>query len=524
MALLPIVRRELRTAARRRSTFRIRWWSAVLGLGCGCFFLLLSSANARNAGGPLFWLLNFYALGLVALAGILFASQSLAEERRQGTLGLLFLTDLKGYDVVLGKFAALWLSAFYVLLALLPATALPLLLGGVTGGEFWRVALALLNALFASLAAGLCVSACARNAQHTMTGTLGLLLLLLAALPAFGYVVPRLGLPSGWLALPLLSPSWAFRYAAATLYASHSHVFWASLLASHLLGWVLLGTASVALPKSWRESRSSFLPKSKARARGRPSRRTPADSELLSQNPVQWLRGHELGIQWRAWAVVLAWGLVVLGVLWFDIGGNSAMLLGGYAAWPFGFLLKLLFAWQACRFFAEARRNGALELLLCTPLSNREIIRGQIFALWRSFLWPLLAFFALLFAPAGLSVAAALSGRTPDAIFSAFSHSALSAIYSARMILDLFALCWFGIGLSLTMKRPALAPALTILLVLVAPSVLCWGDILADIAFIAWGINRCQGDLRRLLSEQYQTIWPAASGPATRVPPVIGFQ
>ena len=63
-------------------------------------------------------------------------------------MGLLFLTDLKGYDVVLGKFIARSLPALYGLLALLPLIGIPLLLGGVTGSEFWRMALALVNALF----------------------------------------------------------------------------------------------------------------------------------------------------------------------------------------------------------------------------------------------------------------------------------------------------------------------------------------------------------------------------------------
>ena len=32
MTFLPIVERELRIAARRRNTYRIRWWTAVLAM------------------------------------------------------------------------------------------------------------------------------------------------------------------------------------------------------------------------------------------------------------------------------------------------------------------------------------------------------------------------------------------------------------------------------------------------------------------------------------------------------------
>src|SRR5690348_14734676 len=140
MSLLPIVRRELRVASLRRSTYRIRWWTALLAIGISFFSLVLAQVNPAHgaAGGLAFGLLAWGAFGLCLLSGVFLTVDVLSEEKRGGTLGLLFLTDLKGYDVVLGKFMAQWLNAFYGLLAVLPALALPLLLGGVTGGQFWR--------------------------------------------------------------------------------------------------------------------------------------------------------------------------------------------------------------------------------------------------------------------------------------------------------------------------------------------------------------------------------------------------
>ena len=51
--------------------------------------------------------------------------------------------------------AAFLLAGIYLPLAAFPALAMPFVLGGVTAGEFWRMLLALLNALFFSLAAGM---------------------------------------------------------------------------------------------------------------------------------------------------------------------------------------------------------------------------------------------------------------------------------------------------------------------------------------------------------------------------------
>jgi len=51
--------------------------------------------------------------------------------------------------------------------------------------------------------------------------------------------------------------------------------------------------------------------------------------------------------------------------------------------------LKIWFATEAGRQIAEDRKRGALELLLSTPLTVRDILRGQLLALRRQFLGPL---------------------------------------------------------------------------------------------------------------------------------------
>ena len=130
MTFLPVVERELRVAARRASTRYVRAAAAMLGMVIGFFMLLLSllpGPSRAGAGENMLAVLSWYALLMTLLAGIFLASDSLSEERREGTLGLLFLTDLKGYDVVLGKFMAVSLNAFYGLLAVFPVLALSLL-------------------------------------------------------------------------------------------------------------------------------------------------------------------------------------------------------------------------------------------------------------------------------------------------------------------------------------------------------------------------------------------------------------
>src|SRR5688572_27689924 len=76
--------------------------------------------------------LSWLALAYAMVAGIHATADCVSEEKREGTLGLLFLTDLKGYDVILGKLSATSLGAIYAMLAILPMISLGLLMGGVT--------------------------------------------------------------------------------------------------------------------------------------------------------------------------------------------------------------------------------------------------------------------------------------------------------------------------------------------------------------------------------------------------------
>ena len=108
----------------------------------------------------------------------------LSVEKREGTLGLLFLTDLKGYDVVLGKLVATSLNGFYGLLAVMPVLALSMLLGGISNAEFWRMALVLADTFLFSLAIGIFCSSVSRDARRATSANFALLLLFLGVLPA----------------------------------------------------------------------------------------------------------------------------------------------------------------------------------------------------------------------------------------------------------------------------------------------------------------------------------------------------
>src|SRR6185369_16507496 len=122
MTFHPVIDRELRMASRRKSTYRIRFWTAVIATVTSFGGLVVLWANPARIGASniLFTILTSYAFGLCVLAGVFLTADALSEEKREGTLPLLFLADLKGYEVVVGKMMGVALNAFYALLALLP--------------------------------------------------------------------------------------------------------------------------------------------------------------------------------------------------------------------------------------------------------------------------------------------------------------------------------------------------------------------------------------------------------------------
>src|SRR5690349_20994246 len=133
MKFLPIVERELRVAARRGGTYWVRTWVAtIVIIGCTAILMLNTEEPPNKVASLLFYPTTVGALLYSLLIGAWATSDSLSEEKREGTLGLLFLTDLKGFDVVIGKLVANSLNCFYGLLAIIPMAAVPLLMGGLT--------------------------------------------------------------------------------------------------------------------------------------------------------------------------------------------------------------------------------------------------------------------------------------------------------------------------------------------------------------------------------------------------------
>ena len=254
MTLFPIVERELRVAARRQETYWTRLAIAIVAMliAAGIFVLTIGLPSGQT-GRYIFGVLAGLQLLYCLVYGRRATADSISHEKREGTLGLLFLTDLKGHDIVLGKLAATSLRGFYGLLAVFPVLAVPLLLGGLTNGEFWRLVLVLVNTFFFSLAIGIFGSSLSRDFRHAMGANLFLLLLLAAIPPAVAVTLAMISNRSPIPQLFFSCPAYSFYLCADAQYKSQPANFWCSLGATHFLTWLLVMLASAVVPRAWHD-------------------------------------------------------------------------------------------------------------------------------------------------------------------------------------------------------------------------------------------------------------------------------
>ena len=522
MTFLPIVQRELRAAARRRSTYRGRMaFALVTSLIAAGLILVENPAAAQGKGSTIFAVLTFLAFGYCLLAGIRHAADALSEEKREGTLGLLFLTDLKPYDVVAGKLASIGIQTFQGLFALFPVLATGLVLGGITLGEFWRMTAVLTNTLFVSLAGGLWISSRSRTAHRALTGTIALItVILLVPVLARPVLLPSL---FGWTGgfLSYFSPATAATLAWDAAYHSHPAAFWSALLWGHLLGWSLLLFASAALPRSWQDqpAASSAAAEPAAVESAEVESRRQRRTRLLDINPILWLASrHE---RQRVLVGLFATTCAVAGVTMVLLN----RWLGGYT---FGIatmlnlaltlVLKVWVAWQASATLAEARRTGAVELILATPLKLEEIIRGHWQALQRFFLWPLVA--ALIVRTIPLLDMLLYEPSTQNRFF-LVSTPTMTVFSLATLVLDLIALAWVGMWMGLSQAKPVQAFARTFCLVTIIPTVLfCLPNFLFDLVWIQWSRSKLEHEFRRAAADRFAPRL-AAPHSSLRVPPQL---
>lgn len=497
MKLPPIVDRELRVAARRTGTFRLRFLAATGAALLGGFHLLVSElipGRASVQGRGLFEWLAFLGFACALLAGPVLTADSLSRERREGTLGFLFLTDLGGFDIVAGKLVALGIVPVYGLLAVFPIAALSIFMGGITGAEFWRTTGVILNTTLLSLTLGLWMSSLVadeRRAVGLTVAGLGFLTVFPEALAGVASWIPGAA-PIGRF-LRLTSPSGLLASAFEGGFLRSPAGFAAALAYQHALAWLVLGAAAVSLRTSWRNAPAGEAV---------PRRRQPGGSAVgrlarIGEGRLRRLRraGPIATLAWRSswtrklvpWVTAATLGAAILVAVGGFAGGGSplrsaeratGLMEGGLV------LLKFLLVVHTAYFLQDTCRSGAMELLLTTPLSSQAFRQGHLAALREMFAWPVVLVGVTL-------VGVRLAGRLLDG----GDWPSLTVLYLDATVppmlgmlvhaLDFVALAYHATTWSLHYDRPFKAVLRSTLLLLALPHAICgWGRFIVDLLVI----------------------------------------
>ena len=188
------------------------------------------------------------------------------------------------------------------------------------------------------------------------------------------------------------------------------------------------------------------------------------------------------------------------------------------------FINRVWLAAMACRFFAEARRTGALELLLTTPITDRSVRSGRRRALIRLFFWPVTAIALLHVAYVlgswqpysqqstgplvlrqyTLMAAGSLAGFLTDvlALTAVGGWFSLSSPNLRTVVLKTFVLVvlvpW--VALNLVRYSPRLATALPGSFFLVLPA----ATVLKNLLFLAWASFQLRRHFRAAASQSHR--------------------
>jgi ABC-type transport system involved in multi-copper enzyme maturation permease subunit len=401
MIVWPVITRELRASARQPYTYYVRLLGVAALLFASTLFLLEYESLGPNVGGRLFGMLHFTLFWAIWILVPVLAADCLSRERREGTLGLLFLTRLRANDIVVAKGLAHGLRAMTLGLAVLPVITIPFLLGGVSWLEAVMSVVMNLSAICLALAAGVLASAWSRAWLRA---------LLHAAILAIGLLVAW-GLLIGGVVISTMSPpglsqsqfnteylllnGLGFIADAGREWANYQRLVpvsqWVTVMVEILLAAVLILCAAVLLAgrktnRSWREEPPSarvlwcqkvfFTPFLWLSFFHRWMRRK------LDRNPIGWLEQRT----WSGRLVVWAWFAVLVSIYsavltdrYFFRGSNDIQRV---MAW----LLAGSMAMGAAGSFRRERQTGVLELLLVCPLGEAQIITGRLRGIWGQFL------------------------------------------------------------------------------------------------------------------------------------------
>lgn len=387
MISMPVIFREFRVAARQKRTFVFRTVFGAL-LAFMALMFMLTTAFSRSWSGMGYYLLKTLSWQMFALLFVFAPAVTcgcISDEKRQGTLGLLLLTHLNSADIVLGKFFSRAIDLILLFLSATPFLFVPVLMGGVNWDVIFSAVLCILSMLVLALAFGVYASAYSRTtAQAVIVAYVGLILYNVVLI----FVTHAASLLTGTTGkLAIIVPLAALKMGspAAAMFYGGTHNALVSLAWSGGVAVALIAMAIWKLPRTlhaetfrepfWRSVRGLFSPSV------RTIRKRASGRSTLDRNPLLWLSYSRYG-NWLFQLVVVTIICVVLAWIYTSFSGHIARTAFSFSmktgGWLFGFAVRILILVSVARSFSTEKEDGSLELLLTTPVTNRQVVHARI--------------------------------------------------------------------------------------------------------------------------------------------------
>jgi ABC-type transport system involved in multi-copper enzyme maturation permease subunit len=418
LALLvgPVFSREVVIAPRRLKTYvaRTAYVLALLVLMSTAWLVLTGTQLVRDVGDlarfgtALFQILAPLQLALATFFAALLAATEVAHEKDRRTLVLLLLTRLSNSELVLGKLLASLLGVLVMLAAALPVFMLMALLGGVSYGQIARAMAVTLATVLVCGSLGSMLALWREKTFQALAMTVLVLVLWLALgeIVAAGALGESLaGLPcrvlaaglSPWQAIIEATRPGTQTQAALGPIGTPVHLFLLLAVAAALL----LNGLAIALVRVWNPSREAVAG-AEERGEGREERREesqvpspkaqdrrPKAQDLsptirrVWDNPIIWREIRTWAYGRKTLVVRLAYlalfALAVAGMFGMSFGGPAAAHAPGmWVLVPLVLLSLVLVNAQAVTSLTSERDVKALDLLLVTDLTPKEIVYGKL--------------------------------------------------------------------------------------------------------------------------------------------------
>lgn len=457
----PIFTKELRSTARRKRTYVLRFLYLGILLLCLLFFHLATSFEGRYRGsvaaqaqhnaelGQIFFaIFSFFSLGMMGLIGPVLTCTAVNSERLHKTLPVLLMTPITSWQILGGKLFSRLLIAFTLLGLSLPALAVVRLLGGV---EVEQIAASLsisITTVIFTASVGLFFSTLMNRAYAVVILSYGLCAVLWGILPAvvgmtYAAVNPRGGPPRGFFEFLCMMPwfTMAMNVIPEGIPFRILPWYWSALLHLAMAFVLVLWSGLILRRMARKEADSSGGPAPQyvppplpvaiepagmtepsmaapvpppTLAYAPPKIRNAAPARDVGDNPVFWreVRRPLVTKRWqKVLSVVIVCGLLLLFyILLASISDHRAGSAIKDAEAQVGFALVFcgLFTILTCIISATAiateKESDTWTLLLATPLSAAQIVRGKFIGILRRLMWPaiLIAVHFLLFTVTGI--------------------------------------------------------------------------------------------------------------------------